>query len=48
MRRAYAGVRDLAKQKKLDLRTAAFTLAIQRVGKAALARSHAREEINLD
>ncbi len=48
MRRAYRGVRDLAREKKLDLRTAAFTLAIQRVGKAALSRTTVRENIRLD
>jgi len=48
MRRAYASVRDLAKQKNIDLRTAAFTLAIQRVGKAALSRTTVREKIDLD
>ena len=47
MRRAYVAVRDLAQEKKLDLRTAAFVLAIRRVGQAALARRHTREEINL-
>ena len=48
MRRAYASVREIAKEKKLDLRTAAFTLAIGRVGKAALSRRMPREEIKLD
>ena len=48
MRRAYASVREIAKEKKLDLRTAAFTLAIGRVGKAALSRRMTREEIKLD
>jgi glutamate dehydrogenase (NAD(P)+) len=48
MRRAYGAVRDMAREKKLDLRTAAFTLAIQRVGKAALSRATTQEEINLD
>jgi len=47
MRRAYASVRDMAKEKDIDLRTAAFALAIRRVGKAALARRHVREEIPL-
>jgi len=48
MRRAYADVRDIAREKKLDLRTAAFTLAVRRVGKAALSRRTARTKINLD
>ncbi|MGH0028926.1 MAG: Glu/Leu/Phe/Val family dehydrogenase [Myxococcota bacterium] len=47
MRRAYAGVRDVARAKDLDLRTAAFVLAIQRVGRAALSRRGIREKIDL-
>ncbi len=47
IRRSYAAVRDVAQEKKLDLRTAAFVLAIRRVGQAALARRHTREEIKL-
>jgi glutamate dehydrogenase (NAD(P)+) len=47
MRRAYAAVRDEAGSRGLDLRTAAFTLAIQRVGRAALSRRHVREPIDL-
>ena len=47
MRRAYAGVREVAKQKRCDLRTAAFVLAIQRVGRAALSRRGIRETIDL-
>ena len=46
MRSAYANVRDVAKERKVDLRTAAFVLAIQRVGRAALARRGTREEID--
>ena len=38
MRRSYADVALLAKNDGLDLRTAAFVLAIKRVGKAAAAR----------
>jgi len=45
MRRSYAAVRDIAQEKNVDLRTAAFVLAIRRVGQAALARRHTREEI---
>ncbi|MFP6641334.1 MAG: glutamate dehydrogenase, partial [Myxococcota bacterium] len=48
MRRAYASVREIAKEKKLDLRTAAFILAIRRVGQAALSRRTTREEIKFD
>ena len=47
MRRAYASVRDVAKQKNCDLRTAAFVLAIQRVGRAALSRRSIHETIDL-
>ena len=47
MVRAYAAVRDVAREKSLDLRTAAFVLGIQRVGRASLARQPVREEINI-
>lgn len=47
MRRAYAAVREVAREKQLDLRTAAFVLAIRRVGQAALSRRHVSEQINL-
>ena len=40
MRRAYGAVRDVAKERKIDMRTAAFVLAITRVGKAATSRYH--------
>ena len=46
MRCAYASVRDMAQEREVDLRTAAFVLAIQRVGRAALARHGTREEID--
>jgi len=46
MRRAYSAVRDVAKSRKIDLRTAAFVLAIQRVGRAATARRVIRESID--
>ena len=48
MTRAYADVRDVAKEKSVDLRTAAFVLAIRRVGKAALSRRTIREQISFD
>jgi glutamate dehydrogenase (NAD(P)+) len=38
MSRAYRSVRDIAKEHGIDMRTAAFTLAIRRVGQAAMAR----------
>jgi glutamate dehydrogenase (NAD(P)+) len=47
MRRAYASVREVAGEKHVDLRTAAFVLAIQRVGRAALSRRGVREQIDL-
>jgi len=47
MRSAYANVRAVAKEKRVDLRTAAFVLAIQRVGRTALSRRSVRESIDL-
>jgi glutamate dehydrogenase (NAD(P)+) len=47
MRRAYASVRDIAREKNIDLRTGAFVLAIQRVGRAALSRRSVHEKIDL-
>jgi glutamate dehydrogenase (NAD(P)+) len=47
MRRSFAAVRDMAREKKVDMRTAAFVLAIQRVGKAAMSRRFIQEEIKL-
>ena len=38
MRKAYRSVADVAKQRRVDLRTAAFILAIERVGEAAISR----------
>jgi len=46
MRRAYGSVRDVAKERGVELRAAAFILAIQRVGRAALARRSVRETID--
>jgi len=48
MIRAYRAVADTAEQRKLDLRTSAFVLAVQRVGRAALARHHVSKPINFD
>jgi glutamate dehydrogenase (NAD(P)+) len=48
MVRSYASVRAVAEQKKVDLRTAAFILGIQRVGQAAIARRSTRESISFD
>ena len=47
MRRAYAAVRDIAKEKQVDLRTAAFILAVRRVGRAALSRRPTVKQIQL-
>jgi glutamate dehydrogenase/leucine dehydrogenase len=47
MRKAYAAVRKVADEKSIDLRTAAFVLAIRRVGEAAKARMYVKEEIQL-
>ena len=45
MRRAYRSVREVASEHGIDMRTAAFALAIRRVGKAALARQHISTEL---
>ena len=47
MRRAYASVAEVAEGRGIDLRTAAFVLAIQRVARAALSRRAIREKIDL-
>jgi len=46
MSRAYTDVRAMAKEHKTDMRTAAFALAIQRVGRAAVSRSQIRRKID--
>ena len=48
MVRACASVRDVAESRGLDLRTASFVLALQRVGRAALSRRTIREHVELD
>jgi glutamate dehydrogenase (NAD(P)+) len=48
MVRAYDAVREVANEKSVDLRTAAFVLGIRRVGQAALARQPVRETIIFD
>jgi len=45
MSKAYRSVREVAQERDIDMRTAAFVLAIQRVGKAALARVHLKTEL---
>ncbi len=47
MRHAYRAVADTAKARDLDLRTASFVLAIQRVGEAAMARRYVSQPIDL-
>jgi len=48
MVRSWADVRNVAREKSIDLRTAAFVLGIQRVARAALSRRTVREEIRVD
>ena len=45
MSRAYRAVRQTAELHGTDLRTAAFVLAIRRVGRAALSRVHISKEL---
>ena len=47
MRKAYASVREVALQNSIDMRTAAFVLAIRRVSEAAMARKYVEEDIQL-
>ena len=47
MRKAYADVRTVQKDMKLDPRTAAFALAIRRVGRAAMSRVHLRQPVDI-
>jgi glutamate dehydrogenase/leucine dehydrogenase len=47
MRKAYASVREITEEKSNDMRTAAFVLAIRRVGEAAKARVYTDEDIQL-
>jgi len=46
MSRAYTDVRAMAKEHKTDMRTAAFALAIQRVGRASVSRGQIRRKID--
>ena len=45
MKRAYDAVRETARTRGVDLRTASFVLGIERVARAALARVHLRQKI---
>ena len=47
MRKAYRAVSDTAQQEQVDMRTAAFVLAIRRVGKAALSRVYISTDLGL-
>jgi glutamate dehydrogenase (NAD(P)+) len=47
MQRAYAAVREVARERQLDLRTAALVLAIRRVAEASVARHALRNRIDL-
>jgi glutamate dehydrogenase (NAD(P)+) len=46
MSSAYSSVRDVATEFDVNMRTAAFALAIRRVGKAALARVHINTDLH--
>jgi glutamate dehydrogenase (NAD(P)+) len=46
MRRSYAAVRKVQNEKQVDMRTAAYALAIRRVGQAATSRVHLRHSID--
>jgi glutamate dehydrogenase/leucine dehydrogenase len=45
MSKAYRSEREVASEHGIDMRTAAFVLAIKRVGKAALARQYIKTEL---
>jgi glutamate dehydrogenase (NAD(P)+) len=45
MSRAYRSVREVASEHGIDMRTAAFVLAVRRVGRAALSRIHVKTEL---
>jgi len=47
MRKAYSAVREVARQHSIDMRTAAFVLAIRRVSEAAISRTYVEEDIRL-
>ena len=47
MSKEYAAVHEVAKQEGVDMRTAAFVLAIRRVGEAAKSRMYVKENIRL-
>jgi glutamate dehydrogenase (NAD(P)+) len=45
MRRAYRSVAEIARKEKIDMRTAAFVLAIKRVARAAVSRRSVRRHL---
>jgi glutamate dehydrogenase (NAD(P)+) len=45
MRKAYRAVSEMAQREQVDMRTAAFALAIRRVGKAAMSRTHINADL---
>jgi glutamate dehydrogenase (NAD(P)+) len=47
MRRAYRAVGEIARERNVDLRTAAFVLAIRRVAQASLARRPTRRDLSI-
>ncbi|MCU7958581.1 MAG: glutamate dehydrogenase [gamma proteobacterium symbiont of Bathyaustriella thionipta] len=47
MRKAYRSVHEISREKGIDMRTAAFVLAIRRVAKAALARVYINTKVPL-
>jgi glutamate dehydrogenase (NAD(P)+) len=48
MKKAYNSVREVAKKRQVNFRTAAFILAIQRVASAATSRFYVGESLNLE
>jgi glutamate dehydrogenase (NAD(P)+) len=47
MRKAYRSVKEVSQKQQLDFRTAAFVLALRRVGEAHMSRRHFSEPIDL-
>ena len=47
MSKAFQAVREVANEFTIDMRTAAFVLAIRRVGKATLARAFMKTQVTL-
>ncbi len=47
-RKAYTAVREVSEKEGIDMRIAAFVLAIRRVGQAAKSRVYVKEDISFD